>query len=494
MGLALADYSDEGFAPLRQRAHGLPPLLRDHAAIRYRKLQRDSLASCEDLDSVAWMVVEAALDLMPGVDGAAYEMVEGDEVVLIACSGTLSAFAGHRMPLKGSLSAGVLFSGAAVICDTLQNSCPATAAACRRFDISSLILVPTIIDKQIRGVLKLASCRPFAFSSDDLVTGELLAYPLCVSHHASDARQQRDTAAQLHRRLHAMFEQAAVGVAHVDLDGRLLRINDRFAEIVGRDRTELEQLGFQHITHADDLPADLTNLGRLRRGEIDRYTMEKRYLGADGSIRWARLTVNLVEGTQQHDSFFVSVLEDIGAQRQAQEDARIDQLTRLPNRAFVAEYLPDVLTQCRDTARRPGLGVGVAFIDLNGFKAVNDVYGHIAGDECLIEVSRALRSTIGNRGMAARLSGDEFVLILPDVVEQDFDQCTAAAKSAIAKLGSAKGWSITASVGSVFSNGSEGLDPAEMMQLADARMYAAKRADKAMRGYQTVVARVPGWF
>lgn len=181
------------------------------AALRYLQLQRESLATCDDLPSVARLVVEAALELMPNVDGAVYEMVDGDEVLLAACSGSVAGFSGTRMPLKDSLSGGVLFSGKAVICDPLQNSCPATAAACRRFDIASLILVPTIIDRRVRGVLKLASHRPFAFTHDDLVTGELIASSLCIAHHAEDARVERETSAILHRRLHAMFEQASTG-------------------------------------------------------------------------------------------------------------------------------------------------------------------------------------------------------------------------------------------------------------------------------------------
>ncbi len=459
-------------------------------SIRYRKLQRDSLAACDDFEQVANLVVEAALDLIPGVDGAVYERIDGEDVVITACSGTVARFAGQRMPIRGSLSAGIKFSGRAFICDNLQYSCPVIAAACRRFGIASLILVPTIIGGQVQGVLKLASHRPFAFSSDDLVTGELLAYPLCVALHADDARQQRETSAVLHRRLQAMFEQAAVGVAHVHLDGRLLRINDRFAEIVGWPRQDLEKQSFQTITHADDIAADLANLVRLRRGEIDRYAMEKRCVGADGSIRWARLTVNLIEAAQPEENFFVVVLEDIGVQRRAQEDARIDPLTRLPNRAFVTEYLPGILAASTVASR----GIGLAYVDLDGFKAVNDAHGHFAGDECLIDVSRALRSSIGSRGLAARMSGDEFLLIFPDVPEDEFERCIVAAKAAISELGDTKGWSITASVGSVFCGGADRLDATAMMHLADERMYAAKRADKAARDHWAPSSETSGWF
>ena len=92
----------------------------------------------------------------------------------------------------------------------------------------------------------------------------------------------------------ATFEQAAVGIAHVGIDGRWLRVNDKLCAIVGYPREELLQLTFQDITHPDDLEADLDYVRQVLSGEIKTYSMEKRYFRKDGSLVWVNLTVSLV--------------------------------------------------------------------------------------------------------------------------------------------------------------------------------------------------------
>ena len=88
----------------------------------------------------------------------------------------------------------------------------------------------------------------------------------------------------------ATFEQAGSGIAHVALDGRLLRVNSRLCEILGYPREELLGLRFQDITHADDLPGNLAQLQILQTGRMDSYCLEKRYLRKDGRSFWAHVT------------------------------------------------------------------------------------------------------------------------------------------------------------------------------------------------------------
>jgi PAS domain S-box-containing protein len=87
----------------------------------------------------------------------------------------------------------------------------------------------------------------------------------------------------------ATFDQAAVGIAHVGLDGRWLRVNDRMCAIVGYPREELLQLTFQDLTHPDDLEPDLHRVRQLLSGELHTYSMEKRYLRKDRSVVWGNL-------------------------------------------------------------------------------------------------------------------------------------------------------------------------------------------------------------
>jgi PAS domain S-box-containing protein len=117
------------------------------------------------------------------------------------------------------------------------------------------------------------------------------------------------------------FEQAAVGIAHVGLDGRWLRLNARLAEIVGYAPDELRARTFQDITHPDDLGADLSQVQALLRGESERYAMDKRYVRRDGSRVWVRLTVSLVRDAVGAPDYFISVVEDIDPRRRAEAEA-----------------------------------------------------------------------------------------------------------------------------------------------------------------------------
>lgn len=115
-------------------------------------------------------------------------------------------------------------------------------------------------------------------------------------------------------RFRGTFENAAVGIAHVALTGEWLRVNDRLCEIVGYTRQELLQKTFQDITHPDDLDADVEMLKRLTNGEIDTYSLEKRYLRSSGEALWTKLTVSISESEGGEPEYAISVVEDIDEQ------------------------------------------------------------------------------------------------------------------------------------------------------------------------------------
>ncbi len=121
---------------------------------------------------------------------------------------------------------------------------------------------------------------------------------------------------QLYR---STFELAAVGVAHVSPDGRWLRVNRKLCEIVGYNEAELLRLTFQDITHPDDLATDLAQTEKVRSGELDTYSLEKRYIRKDGSLVWINLTVSGVHDASGKFDHFISVIEDISKRRQVEE-------------------------------------------------------------------------------------------------------------------------------------------------------------------------------
>jgi PAS domain S-box-containing protein len=131
-------------------------------------------------------------------------------------------------------------------------------------------------------------------------------------------------------RFRATFEQAAVGLAHVALDGRWLRVNQKLCEIVDYSCEELLGLTFQEITYADDLETDLKYVRQLLAGEIKTFSIEKRYIRKDGSPVWINLTVSLLRETdkislhrnQEEPKYFIAVVEDISERKQSEQALR----------------------------------------------------------------------------------------------------------------------------------------------------------------------------
>ncbi len=121
-------------------------------------------------------------------------------------------------------------------------------------------------------------------------------------------------------RFRATFEQAAVGIAKLAPDGRWLRVNQKLCDIVGYSREELTRCSLQDITHPDDIDEDVGFMRQMLAGEIKTYSMEKRYLRKDGSIVWINLTGALLREGTGKPKYFISVLEDISARKQAEDE------------------------------------------------------------------------------------------------------------------------------------------------------------------------------
>jgi len=234
-------------------------------------------------------------------------------------------------------------------------------------------------------------------------------------------------------RFTATFEQAAVGIAHVALDGTWLNVNRRCAEIVGYPKEELLGLKFSDITHPDDLEADWALVRELLEGERDTYSLEKRYFTKDGPVVWVNLTVSLVQKPDGSPDYFISVIEDITLRKRI-EDERDELIVRLEERVRqrTAELerlsLTDPVTgianrrsfdRCLeaewDRAVRTRQPLSLILVDIDFFKNMNDSAGHSAADDALRAVASCLTQVAQRSAdLAARYGGDEFVLILPD--------------------------------------------------------------------------------
>lgn len=141
-----------------------------------------------------------------------------------------------------------------------------------------------------------------------------------VQNDITERRRIEEVLRESEERFRATFEHAAIGAAQVGIDGRWLRVNRRLGEIVGYEPDELLNTTFQDITHSDDLERDLEQMGRLLRGEVQTYTVEKRYLRREGPAVWVNLTVSLVRDSSGEPAYFITVVEDISERKRAEEE------------------------------------------------------------------------------------------------------------------------------------------------------------------------------
>jgi PAS domain S-box-containing protein len=158
------------------------------------------------------------------------------------------------------------------------------------------------------------SVKPWRTDADEI--GGLVLYTEFVTPSV-EARMTLEAAEARYR---AVFDQVAMGVARVSLDGGFLEVNDRFCAITGYSRDEIIAMTFQAITHPDDLEPDLVRVNALLAGEGDTFSMEKRYLTKDGGAVWTNLTVSLVRTGAGEPDYFVSIIEDITSRKQVETE------------------------------------------------------------------------------------------------------------------------------------------------------------------------------
>jgi len=440
--------------------------------------------------------------------------------------------------------------------------------------------------------------------------------------HAEEVRGASEAA------FRSIFDLASIGMALVAPDGGWINVNRAMCEIVGYTEDELRQLTFQDITHPDDLDSDLELAACLRTGARERYQLDKRYVRKDGSVVWANLNVSCKRDAAGEVAYFVVMVKDIQAQKEAQAalgalhaelearvasrtrelrerelelrnvlesandayigldetgivtvwnraaeqtfgyaaleavgrplegliippelarahregmlrylthgestvlgkrlelpavrrdgsrltvevrmnaleirgqrmfsaflhdiserkqaeaqreyESRHDALTGLSNRRALFEVLP--IAQARAT--RSGRSLGLLFIGLDGFKAVNDRLGHEAGDRLLAEIAARLRGVVRKTDSVFRLAGDEFTVLLEGLA--DGGCAHVAAAKIIEAIGrpvpiGAAAAQVGASIGlALFAPGGQA-SPEKLIREADERMYHAKRAGK----------------
>jgi diguanylate cyclase (GGDEF)-like protein/PAS domain S-box-containing protein len=209
-------------------------------------------------------------------------------------------------------------------------------------------------------------------------------------------------------RWRTLFGASPIGIFEVDLDERCTLVNPAFERLTGLPAQDALGHGWSAVIP----PEDIRRLGVAGDGETgkDAPACEVRISLPDGTPRWASLRSVPLRGADGRVTGHLRTLEDVTDRKvleeQLEHDATHDRLTGLGSRALLLEELSAALAR----TRRGGAGVALLFIDLDGFKRVNDMLGHASGDDLLVQVADRLRGTLRGGDLCVRLGGDEFVV------------------------------------------------------------------------------------
>lgn len=339
-------------------------------------------------------------------------------------------------------------------------------------NLQSIISIPLVLRSEIYGAFTLYSSNPVLFDSS-VLTSQLnnIGKHICIALEAAMDQQQI-------RLLSSALEAAGNGVIITNLQGKIQWANPAFSRLCGYSNEELLgetprilKSGQQSTEYYQALWAAISNGENWSSETVER--------AKDGNLYTVSQSITPIvnEGELTH---FIAIHEDISAQKMTQERiehmAHYDALTGLPNRALFY----DRLRQALSLARRNKSGFALMYMDLDGFKQVNDSMGHHAGDLLLIGVAERLSGCMRESDTVARLGGDEFTIILNETHMHD-DVAGVAQKiiKAISVPFDLEGREarIGISIG-IARYSEEASNEDELMKRADEAMYEAKSAGK----------------
>ena len=424
-----------------------------------------------------------------------------DGILLQSATGQIidvNAAAREMLGLDGQDFSGVLVADLPVVLVNAQGQ-SLNPAAVMRHSPAAINRATTAIDAELVGIARpgqpLSAARMVQVVSR-MVAGGGMGAPVILTT-IEDMTVQGEVKAALERselQFRVAMENAPIGMALVDLSWNIIEVNSAFAELLGTTREALVGYSFSDISHPEDREQERMLVQALLAGAQSRFSLEKRYLRADGHVVWTMLDVALVRTPNSASDHFVAQVRDTTESRLKSEmlahRAMHDPLTGLANRTLLQEVLQSVLDQPRRDR------VAVLACDLDGFKQINDRYGHAAGDEVLVHVAGVLRAAIGPRGTVARMGGDEFVIVLQDMESERvaFEVATAIHANLKEPLRlHRRRMVVRASIGialadaDTMAGGAPGL-----LAAADAALYRAKAAGRSTTEVYDTTMEVSG--
>ncbi|MEQ1530136.1 MAG: EAL domain-containing protein, partial [Methylococcales bacterium] len=302
--------------------------------------------------------------------------------------------------------------------------------------------------------------------------------PLRMIGSHSDITERKKSEAK-YQLAASVFTHAREGIFITDADGGIIEVNDTFSHITGYSREEV--LGKKsHIFQSDHQSAEFSKVMWQALLENDYWTGELWNRRKNGEVYAEILTISAVRDNKGNTLHFVALFTDITPMKEYEQQlehiAHYDALTHLPNRVLLADRLQQAILQAE---RRKNL-LAVIYLDLDGFKTVNDAYGHETGDELLIVISQRMKEALREGDTLARIGGDEFVAVLVDL------ELIADCGKVLSRLLEAASAStilnntelhVSASIGVTFYP-QDNADADQLMRHADQAMYVAKQAGK----------------
>ncbi len=275
-------------------------------------------------------------------------------------------------------------------------------------------------------------------------------------------------------RFQALFQHAPDLVAVLDSHGHLAYSSPSAAAVLGFEVGQLAGTSVFDIVHPEDRPYMMHHFGALVAERDAVLRLQCRVRSASGEYRWFEFTAS----NQMHNPSLTGVVinaRDVSENRAFQErlehEAQHDALTGLPNRRRMQDVLGASLREDP---------VAVLFVDLDGFKPVNDAHGHEAGDELLRQVAARLSACVRENDVLSRVGGDEFVILMPGLLDAgDADVMSDRIKAAVETPFAVDGHQVRIGVSVGVHLAPSAGDPDEALRAADHAMYTIKKSGGA---------------
>lgn len=294
----------------------------------------------------------------------------------------------------------------------------------------------------------------------------------------------------------AIFDNAGFGISLKDISGKKVLTNKTYLNMLGYCEDEIHNI--VKNVHPDDYEKEAYLFKELIDGKRESYTMEKRYYNKAGNLIWTDLVATAIKDTSEKIEFLLTMINDITSRKLVEEKLKeseerlkianeklkrlsfIDGLTNVANRRYFDDYIKNEWNR----ALRNSTELSILMLDIDYFKAYNDTYGHLQGDECLKIVASTGKNTLKRpEDLFARYGGEEFAIVLPETCSKGGEFIANKIRTNIENLmipninSQVKPY-VTVSIGVATVIPSEEMSYEEFINNADKALYKAKESGR----------------